>query len=92
MPTTSKIAQKLYLPDEAKPAYMCEICGLMFYRDELDAYGKHMKKCSDQHEAEIMVTRSSRYQMREVLAVGDPERDEWVKKNRRAIIEGRKRM
>jgi hypothetical protein len=92
MPTTSKIAQKLYLPGEAKPAYKCEICGLMFYREEVDAYGKHMKKCSDKHEAEVIETRSTRGKLAAILAVGDQERDEWVKRNRMEILEGRKKM
>lgn len=81
----------LYLPKSARPAYICELCGAQFYKEELDKYGKHMKQCSDRNEDAVMA-RSRREAYKELLAVGDTERDAWVKKHRQEIIEGRKTM
>lgn len=91
MPTTSNVAQKLYLPSEAQPKFKCDLCDLMFYADEERAYGEHMKKCSDSNMDEVMA-RSTRHQLKEVFDVGDHEMDAWVRKNRKAIIEGRMHM
>jgi transposase-like protein len=85
------MTKTIYLPKSAMPKYRCELCGAQFYAEEEDGYGKHMKKCSDANEEAVMA-RSRREAYKELLAVGDHERDAWVKKHRTEIIEGRKTM
>jgi hypothetical protein len=91
MPTTSNIAQKIWLPGEARPKYECGLCGLMFYSHEERAYGRHMKTCSDQNP-DAVLERSTRHKLKDLFAVGDPEREAHTRRNRKAIIEGRMKL
>jgi hypothetical protein len=91
MPTTTNVAQKLYLPSEAKPKYECGLCGLMFYADEIDTYDKHMVDCSEKNE-DLVMERSARHKLKEVFDVGDKDLEKWVEQHREDIILGKKRM
>lgn len=87
----SNVAQKLWLPYELKPKYGCLLCGQEFMEHEIKAYEQHVVACSEINEDKV-AGMSNRERMKDILAVGDHEHDKWVKKNRKAIIEGRKRM
>ncbi len=88
---TSLVAQKLYLPFELKPKYGCLLCGQEFFEHELKTYEKHVVDCANANE-DLVAGLSHQERMKDILAVGDHELDGWVKKNRQAIIEGRKQM
>lgn len=81
------------------PAFVCRVivdkdrnlCGKQFHADEPRAYQSHVIACAKQHESEIRAA-SLRERMPGFfgLDAADREAEEWVRKNRREIIEGRK--
>lgn len=92
----------IILPSIAKRSikYVCtvpvgrgEVCNHPFFEDEERVYVQHVCACSERHEAE-----SRAESMREKMPgffgplAGDAEYENWVRRNARAILEGRVKM
>lgn len=68
-----------------------KMCGKQFTEDEGAGYQRHVTSCARQHQAEIRAA-SLREKMPGFYGpdAADRELEEWVRKYRREIIEGRK--
>lgn len=79
------------------PAFTCRVivdgegtlCGKQFTEDEARAFRSHVTRCAKVHHGEI-VAASKRTTMPGFYGPVDPEAEEWVSRNKEAIIEGRK--
>jgi hypothetical protein len=83
------------------PAFVCRVivddegtmCGKQFTDEEYRAFRQHVTRCAKVHLPEIQ-GRSKRVRMPGLYGPDafDPEAEKWVRENRQALIEGRKRL
>lgn len=79
-----------------EPKFHCLVpgCGAKFYDDEERAYETHVAQCSTANAETLHQTsmRTIAPGLFDPTIAGDPERESWVRANRRGILEGRVRM
>lgn len=70
-----------------------KLCGTPFTEDEHREYQRHVTACARQHLPEIQA-QSKRVRLPGFFGPDafDPEAEKWVRQNRQALIEGRKRL
>jgi hypothetical protein len=76
-----------------KAAYRCRVCGAEFLAHEAHGYEEHVVSCAEQHDSDLR-QMSPRVRL---PAFFDPEfgpqdLSRWVRENKLAILEGRKRI
>ncbi len=74
-----------------KPGFLWRVCGTQLGQGE---YERHVVRCSKRHEEELRA-RSWRVKnpyLFDPNVVGDVEFERWVQANRKAILDGRKKM
>lgn len=78
------------------PRYRCLCCPerVVFYAGEEAAYEAHVVACSRRHEDELrqLSIRARDPELFDPLVSGDVEFQAWVRANRKALLEGRRRM
>ena len=79
--------------DEERPLN-CGVCGTSFRLDQMSVYDKHMVKCAKSERADEMEAQSFRRKaaMFDPTVFGDVEMERWVRKHRKAIIDGDMKM
>jgi hypothetical protein len=75
-------------------AFRCHLCESRFYDGELRAFERHVAGCADAREQQIRESslRSKAPALYDTQFGGPVDLRDWVKANRQAIIEGRKRL
>jgi hypothetical protein len=86
----------IFIPTGASaqpPKFVCTLCKAGFRDTEYRAFERHVKKCSDAREAEIHAM-SPRTRAPGIFGDQgwDTEREQWVRDNREALLEDRKRQ
>lgn len=90
------VVVKGQVQDAGRPRYRCECCPerTPFYDGEERAYERHVVACSARHDAEL---RAESWRER-APAIFDPERSgdvelgRWIRRNREALLEDRKKL
>jgi hypothetical protein len=81
--------------DGRKPRYKCLCCEVaVFFEGEETAYERHVVACSNRHDLE-MRSMSLRVKVPAIFdpnESGDVEFGRWVRRHRRALLEGRLKM
>ncbi len=77
-----------------KPAYGCVACDAVFYKGEETAFERHVIRCSDENFEEMRAEslRAKAPGLFDPNVSGDVEFGKWVRRNRKALIEGRLKM
>lgn len=80
-------------PSKPPPSRLCRCCGAAFSIDEARKWELHVDKCYDRHEDEIR-SQSPREHAPHLFGagVGDDEQANWIKRNKKAILEGKVKM
>jgi hypothetical protein len=90
LPSSATIHAKQPIARCRVPVGDGKLCGHPFFEGEERAMAAHVAKCCREHHDIIVGERERRHP--DIMLPWDRELDRWVKENRDAILEGRKRI
>ena len=83
------IGDRIWIPRSKtdEPLFDCLICGRTLYHNQ---YERHVAKCSEEHAEELDDLRN--HVAKGLPGPVDPELEDWVEENRKALLEDRLKM